>query len=208
MSATPAWLASVEAMLNRNIHAQSHASALTGRVEGKSLQVDIEGLTRLRATACGGRLVLLRGDDTPADAVISGSPAALLRMLGSVARLPTGGSPAQVRGDAEVAAAFRELLSLARPDFEEELSRTIGDLAARRIGLLARETLSWTRLFARSFGENIAEYLQEESRDLVSKPELEEFMRGVDELREAGDRIAARLKRLELRLEQQRPGGA
>jgi hypothetical protein len=33
-------------------------------------------------------------------------------------------------------------------------------------------------------------------------------MRGVDELREAGDRIAARLKRLELRLEQQRPGGA
>jgi ubiquinone biosynthesis protein UbiJ len=129
-------------------------------------------------------------------------------MLGSVARRPAGGSPAQVRGDAEVAAAFRELLSLARPDFEEELSRTIGDLAARRIGLLARETLSWTRQFARSFGENIAEYLQEESRDLVSKPELEEFMRGVDELREAGDRIAARLKRLELRLEQQRPGGA
>jgi ubiquinone biosynthesis protein UbiJ len=113
-----------------------------------------------------------------------------------------------VRGDAEVAAAFRELLSLARPDFEEELSRTIGDLPARRIALFARETLSWTRQVARSFGENIAEYLQEESRDLVSKPELEEFLRGVDELREAGDRLEARLKRIELRLEQQRPGVA
>ena len=49
----------------------------------------------------------------------------------------------------------------------------------------------------RRFGENIAEYLQEESRDLVNKTELEEFLRGVDELREASDRIEARLRRLE-----------
>ncbi len=49
----------------------------------------------------------------------------------------------------------------------------------------------------RRFGENIAEYLQEESRALVNKTELEEFLRGVDELREASDRIEARLRRLE-----------
>ena len=49
-------------------------------------------------------------------------------------------------------------------------------------------------------GENIAEYLQEESRDLVNKTELEEFLRGVDELRETADRIEARLGHLERRL--------
>ena len=109
-----------------------------------------------------------------------------------------------MRGDAEVAAAFRELAGLARPDLEEELSRWVGDLPARRIGILVRETLSWSRQVARSFGQNVAEYLQEESRDLASKPEVEEFLRGVDELREASDRVEARLKRLELRLQ----GGA
>jgi len=215
MPATPAWLASIEAMLNRNIDAQSAASELVRRrLEGKSLQVDVEGLLRLRADACAGRLLLgqvaessAAAGDGAADAVISGSPSALLQLLNGggrrTAASAAGVASAQVRGDAEVAAAFRDLLSLARPDLEEELSRWIGDLPARRIGLLVRETLAWSRRFARSFGQNLAEYLQEESRDLVSKPELDEFLRGVDELREASDRADARLKRLELRL----PGG-
>ena len=49
----------------------------------------------------------------------------------------------------------------------------------------------------RTAGENIAEYLQEEGRDLVNKTELEEFLRGVDTLRDTADRIDARLKHLE-----------
>jgi ubiquinone biosynthesis protein UbiJ len=217
MPATPAWLAALESMLNRNIDAQPAASELLRRrLDGKSLQLEVLGLTRLRVEAFGGRLLLSRPADGAggADALISGSPGALLQLLNGAAgvggaRRPTGGgaagaSTAQVRGDAEVAAAYRELAGLARPDLEEELSRWVGDLPARRIGTLMRETLSWSRQVARSFGQNLAEYLQEESRDLVGKPEVDEFLRGVDELREASDRVEARLKRLELRLQ----GGA
>jgi ubiquinone biosynthesis protein UbiJ len=54
---------------------------------------------------------------------------------------------------------------------------------------------------------NIAEYLQEEGRDLVNGTELEEFLRGVDELRDAADRIGARLGRLESRLKGAGPQG-
>ena len=60
--------------------------------------------------------------------------------------------------------------------------------------------LQFARHVRRTAGENIAEYLQEEGRDLVNKTELEEFLRGVDELRETADRIEARLGRLEARL--------
>jgi ubiquinone biosynthesis protein UbiJ len=48
---------------------------------------------------------------------------------------------------------------------------------------------------------NIAEYLQEEGRDVVNRTELEEFLRGVDELRDTAERVGARLVRLEARLE-------
>src|ERR1700686_4179031 len=61
MPATPAWLASVEAMLNRGIGASAQAAALARRLEGTSLQVDIEGFSRVRAAAVGGRLALLAG---------------------------------------------------------------------------------------------------------------------------------------------------
>ena len=50
-------------------------------------------------------------------------------------------------------------------------------------------------------GANVAEYLQEESRDLVNRTELDEFLRGVDTLRETADRIAVRLSALEQRLQ-------
>jgi len=55
------------------------------------------------------------------------------------------------------------------------------------------------RHLRRTAGENIAEYLQEEGRDLVNKTELDEFMRGVDGVRETADRVEARLQRLEAR---------
>jgi hypothetical protein len=98
---------------------------------------------------------------------------------------------------------YRELFLLARPDLEEELSRWIGDLPARRVSLCGAGAILVARTRAQ-LRRNVAEYLQEESRDLVGKTEVEEFLRGVDELRD--DRRSGRgaAARLELRLQ----GGA
>ena len=197
MSATPAWLASAEAVFNRNIAASTPAAALARRLEGTSLQVEIEALMCIRAAMFGGRLALLATDSgTPADAVISGSPPALLQMLNS-GRPATSRNPVQIRGDAEIANLYRELFAAARPDLEEELSRLIGDMPARHLGQIARSVRTWARRARRIAGENIAEYLQEEGRDLITRTELEEFLRGVDNAREAADRVEARLGRIE-----------
>jgi ubiquinone biosynthesis protein UbiJ len=199
MPATPAWLASAEAVLNRNIATSSRAAALAKRLEGATLQVDVEAITRVRATCCGGRLNLLAGDDSPADAVISGSAPALLQMFKAGAPSAQTRTPVQIRGDAEIANLYRDLFAAARPDLEEEVSRWVGDMPARHLALLAKSVRTWARRARRTAGENIAEYLQEEGRDLVTKPEMEEFLRGVDRVRESMDRIEARLTLLERR---------
>jgi ubiquinone biosynthesis protein UbiJ len=200
MPATPAWLAPLETMLNRNIAAQARSVALIRRLDGKSLQLDIDGITRVRALVQGGRLALLAGDNTPADALIGGSAPALLMMMTGMAKRVAGDSSVQVRGDADVAGLYRELLTLSRPDFEEEAARFVGDMPARRLSNLARHTFGWMRRAGRSVGANMAEYLLEESRDLVNKTELDEFLRGVDDLREATDRLDERIRRLDRRL--------
>ena len=198
MPATPSWLAPVENVLNRNIGAQAQATALLRRLEGKSLQLDLTGLMRIsvRAHAEHGRLALLAGNDSPADATLCGSVPALLAMMRG-ASPAAGANAVKVSGDAEVAGLYRELLALARPDPEEEASRFLGDVPAHRLGNLARQTMGWFRGATRSIGENIAEYLTEESRDLVNRTELEEFLRGVDDLREGTDRLEARIRRLD-----------
>jgi ubiquinone biosynthesis protein UbiJ len=200
MPATPAWLASAEAAFNRNIAASSQAAALTRRLDGTSLQIDVDGIARVRAVCLGGRLALLSGDDTPADAVISGSAPALLQMLRGGAPSAQTRSSVQIRGDAEIANLYRELFSAARPDLEEELSRWVGDMPARHLSQLAKSVRNWARRARRTAGENIAEYLQEEGRDLVTKTELQEFLSGVDGLREGVDRLEARLLGLEQRM--------
>jgi ubiquinone biosynthesis protein UbiJ len=210
MPATPAWLASAEAVLNRNIAASSEAQALAKRLDNTSLQVNVEGFTRVRAECRGGRLGLLAADDSPggalpgealpADAVISGSPPALLQMFKATAPSAQTRSSVQIRGDAEIANLYRELFAAARPDLEEELSRVIGDLPARHLSQLALSVRTWARRARRTAGENIAEYLQEEGRDLVTKTEMDEFLRGVDGVRDGVDRIEARLKGLEQRV--------
>jgi len=195
MPATAAWLASLEALLNRSIDGSAQAAALTRRLQGTSLDIDA-GITRVRARAVGSRLVLLASDETSADAVISGSLPALLQLLRGGAAPLAGKAAAAVSGNAEVANLYRSLFLLARPDPEEELSRWIGDFAARRVSRFAGQTIEFARRVRRTAGENIAEYLQEESRDLVNGTELEEFLRGVDDVRETADRIEARLERL------------
>ena len=199
MPATPAWLASAEAVLNRNIAASTPAAALAKRLEGTSLQVDVDGITRDRTTCFGGRVALLAGDDSPADAVISGSIPALLQMFKVGTPSAQTRTSVQIRGDAEIANLYRDLFTAARPDLEEELSRWVGDMPARHLSLLAKSVRTWARRARRTAGENIAEYLQEEGRDLVTKTEMEEFLRGVDGVRESIDRIEARLKGIEQR---------
>lgn len=183
------------------------ATALARRLDGTALRVDVEGLTAVRASMAGGRLALIAAGDSVetqdaerSDATIAGSPFALLRLVQSGANRNVPLAAAQVRGDAEIANLYRQLFALARPDLEEELSRIVGDLPARRFSQVAKQTIVWARRARRTAGENIAEYLQEESRDLVNKPELEEFLHGVDALRETADRVEARLARLERRL--------
>jgi ubiquinone biosynthesis accessory factor UbiJ len=237
MAATPAWLAAVEALLNRGVHASMQATALARRLAGTALLLDIEGMASIRISVVGERLSLIGAGalDSPADATIVGSPLALLRLAGATGLGGTTGfggatglggttgfggatglggttgfggatgfggttGGAAVGGDPEIANSYRELLVLARPDFEEELSRLMGDVPARPLSQFALKTVEWVRRARRTAGENIAEYLQEESRDLVNKPELDEFLQGVDTLRETADRVGARIARLEQRL--------
>jgi ubiquinone biosynthesis protein UbiJ len=207
MPATAPWLASAEALFNRNIAASTEARSVARRLEGTSLQVEIEARLKVRACVFNSGLALFNAADadagtpaTPADAVISGSAPALLQLLRGEGPSAATRAGVQIRGDAEIANLYRQLFAAAKPDFEEELSRWIGDMPARRLSEVARSVRSWARRTRRTAGENISEYLQEEGRDLISKTEHEEFLSGVDAVRESADRIEARLKALEQRI--------
>jgi ubiquinone biosynthesis protein UbiJ len=191
------FLEQIASMLNRNIADSSRARALCERLEGRSLGVHVEGL-RLHVVArvASGQVELATQAELEPDATVSGTPLTLLSMMAPGTRGHLRSGAVTITGDAEIAQSFQDLLRAAQPDYEEELSHLVGDVAAHQIGNVVRAAGGWGRKTAATFAANVSEYLQEESRDLVTRTELEEFLASVDELRESADRLQARLELL------------
>jgi ubiquinone biosynthesis accessory factor UbiJ len=181
--------------MNRGLPRSPRARALCADLAGKSLAVEIPGLTRLRVTSNGVTLGIAR-DAAPADATLTGGVLALAALAGDEPQAVVQRGDVAISGDAQVAERFRELGRLLRPDPEEELSLLAGDVAAHRLGRLARSALRLPRRAARTALINLAEYLGHERGDLVPRREGEQFLRGVDSLREDVDRLEARLELL------------
>jgi len=186
--------------LNRNVSDSRRAQALVRQLDGRVMSLTVEGTPlAFFFRADGGRLVITSRHDGAADASLSGTPLALLSLAGPKGEGALRGGGVRIEGDAEVAQKFRDLLSESQPDFEEELARTIGDVAARRVANVARDLLGWGRKAAGSFTGSVVEYLQEEGRDVPTRVEVDEFLEDVDRLRDDTERLEARLARLESR---------
>jgi ubiquinone biosynthesis protein UbiJ len=188
----------LEALLQRGIDGSSEAARLCRDLDGRSLQLDLEGLPlALRLVARDGRLGVGFAGDEPADCHIGGLPISMLRLAltGDQQTLRTG--TLSLSGDPALARDFQRLLDLARPDWEEELAQRIGDVPAHQLGNLVRGGLDWIRRAADTLTRDAGEYLKEESRDLPSRYEMDRFERDVQTLRDDVERTEARLRRLE-----------
>jgi ubiquinone biosynthesis protein UbiJ len=188
-------LATLENLLNRGLPRSVRARELCAQLEGRSLAIEIRAIARLRVASDGLQLTVTR-DEEPADATVSGGPLGLAALAADSpeAVLQRGG--VAIAGDAELASRFRELGRLLRPDLEEELSLVLGDVPAHQLGRLARLGLGFGRRVMSTTVRNAAEYLAHERADLVSRNEGEQFLRGVDAVREGVDRLGARLEQL------------
>lgn len=186
------------ALVNRQIKATTPARAICAELDGKVMAVRVRD-TGLVAyiCVCPDEIALLSDVDGDPDVAITGSILSLARLAGSSSEDAIRDGSLELIGDAEVAQAFQKLLSYGRPDIEEELSGVIGDVAAHRLGEVARSLGSWGKEAGTTLRQNITEYLQEERRDLPSRYEVETFAGKVSELRDDVARVEARLNQLE-----------
>jgi len=192
----------LENLLNRGLPRSPRARQLCAALTGRSVAIVVPEIARLRVSSTGETLSVTR-DDAPAEATIRGGLLSLLALTGESAQPVIQRGDVTISGDSDIAERFRELAQLLRPDPEEELSLLIGDVPAHQLGRLARLGASFGARAADTTLRNLAEYWAHERGDLVSRNEGEQFLRGVDALREGVDRLQARLDLLA-----QRRGGS
>lgn len=188
----------VTGILNRNIRETTPARELCEKLAGSIIAVRVSntGLATWFIVR-DDELELATECDEEADVVISGSLISLARMAAESDLTALRDGSIELTGDAHIADDFSRLLALAKPDIEEELSGVVGDVAAHRLGEIARGVTGWSREARSTLGANIREYLQEESRDVPSRYEVEKFADNVDRLRDDVARLEARIDRLQ-----------
>jgi ubiquinone biosynthesis protein UbiJ len=203
--------AALEGLLRRfvahGVAESPRASALLGELQGRRLEIEIAGTPWNLVLECSGGTLTMQqvpsGSGARAatpDARIRGTPLSLLALAGADARSVIQRGDVRIDGDTAVAERFQELLGHLRPDLEAVLSRLLGRSLAHVVVRTARDASGWARASAWTGARNLAEYLAHEKQALVSRAEAEQFLQGVDEVREQLDRADARAHALEQRL--------
>lgn len=156
--------------------------ALQVRVDGERLEVgpvddDIEPDLSVRSTIGGliGQLPFLRNDDAP--------PVGQLR----------------IEGDADLARRLQRLVERFDPDWQQPFAQMFGDVLGVQVANAFAAGLRHARVAAKEFAGSAAEFVTEESRDVVPRDELNAFHDDVDGLRDDAERAAARVARLRAR---------
>ena len=161
-------------LLNQLLEREGWARERLARFAGQSAELQPPLLPPLRlVVGATGRIEPGRNDP-------SGEPSALVTLEG-------------VTGEGAFADELRYLARHLRWDFEEELSRMMGDVAAERVGATVRAFARWQADAAQRLSEAFADYASAETAALVKRSELARFAADLERLRAAIDELERRL---------------
>jgi len=189
----------LETALNRLLTTDPASLERLQRLQGRLLEVQLEGLgITLYLAFSRWRVAVQLSADRPADAVVSGSPPALFAL--ALADRDDGwagpGSRVRIAGDATLARDLERLFAQLEPDWEGELAIWFGDVFGHQAAVAGRAAAAHLRDTAEVLHEWSAEYLGQPQGPVAQAAELQEFSAAVDHLRDATDRLEARLRRL------------
>ena len=190
----PGFLARLlETGINQVLSLDEDSADSLERLDDRTLRLDLKGLEiSLVFSVSDGRFQVGTGKDEPADTIIRGTPAALFSM--SMPDWGSSRSGVEIQGDAGLAKDMERLFRKLDPDWDEPLARLFGDVLGHQLATGIRQSRDWAGKTMRSTSAMLRDYLQEESRVSVHPREMKSFNDAVDELRDAIERLDAKLK--------------
>ena len=182
---------SIAAALARDTVTARRISALAGkRILISSRQPDWQ----LWLMPAHGTINLSTSSDAPADVELHAPASLLARLLVSSDRKAVLQDPdVELLGDSQVLIALQNALADLQLDGEAELARWLGPVAGHAIGSALRRSHQWGRDSRASLRQTLAEYLTEESRQLVGQAEARARAEQLHDLRLQLDRLEARV---------------
>lgn len=185
----------LEAVLNRALSLDEPTRAQLGTLEGRRVGIELTGTPlALAIEVHEGRLRVGPHWQTAGNLNLRAAPGSLLAFAlrrGDESLVPPG--KVDISGDAELARRLEKLLRGFRPDIEEAFAKTFGDVIGVPLARALHAAFDWSRESAEALARDTADFLRDESRDLIAPAEMDQFLDDVDGLRDRVERLAARV---------------
>jgi ubiquinone biosynthesis protein UbiJ len=179
-------------LLQHLISQNSWANAMLQPFAGKSVQFKIASLSTSLLILENGSLAIAGETNIP-DATVAMSLSLALRLM---AKDESAKMQISIEGDAHLAAELAKVFANMRWDYEDDLSKLVGDIPANKIGTLSRDAAKSVKETGINLAEMLSEYWQEENPMIAKKRHVEAFITQADTLRADVDRFEKRLIKL------------
>ncbi len=189
-------LAAQEIILNRFLRLDPEAAKYLNPLSGKVAKIELNSLSHYWLFKSNS-IYLVKNYNGRVNLVLRGSffdfmCSAFIKKESALTAIPI-----QVSGDVEFAKQFKDLFSNLEVDWEEQLSRVVGDGMAYPIAQFLKMLFQWAKQSVANLSQNMTDYLQAEMDYLVSEEELQFFFSDIDDLRDDLARLQARIERLQ-----------
>ena len=184
----------LESVINRYLALDPEMLGKLAEFGGKVIKLEMTGINKtLYMLPNEGGVQVLAEYDGDADTVLRGTPISLFKMglVSNAANLLLKGE-IEISGDTRLGHQFKNVFSQMDIDWSEPLADLVGDGLAYQLQQTGSKLGRWGKQSVRSVSSSFSEYLQEESRDVVTETELEIFNEDVDRLRNDVDRLQAK----------------
>ena len=192
----------LEEAVNHYLALDDEALTHMESLHGKVIAFEISGFgLRIHFIPGPGKIQLLARIEGEPDCVIKGSAIALAKLSATDDKSEQlFGGDVEITGDTALAHRFGRILAKIDIDWEEHLSRIIGDIPAHQMGRAAHNISDWAKSSQKELEWQIGEYLQEEILATPRPEETTDFIAEIDTLRNDIDRLEARVERLTKKL--------
>lgn len=187
----------LEIALNRYIASDAHALRYCTALAGKALQIDCTdlGLTLVFVVTDHG-LQLMAAPEGEPDVRLQGQSRAFARIFFAGAEEGLMGGALRIEGDVGVAQQFARLFGAVDFDIGDWLDARFGPVPAHFMTRGIRGAMAFGRRAADTLTLDTAEYLREETRDVIGGREHAVFADAINMLRDDTEQLAARIRRL------------
>jgi len=122
----------------------------------------------------------IAGETNVADAIVTIPPSLLIRLI---AKDESAKMQISIDGDTYLASELAKVFANMHWDYEDDLSKIVGDIPANKIGSITREAVYSVKETSINLAEMLSEYWQEENPMIAKKRHVEEFNAQVDTIR-------------------------